>query len=118
VAPHAHAPAWSPDGNAIAYITEGASYRLAGSSPGAAYATRLRDCQVWTRRPDGTHPERLLSVPRCDPGRWTNLAWSPDGSQLAVGIDYVMNANGQRLASLDLKNSPVFIGHYLGGPTW
>src|SRR5262249_6297643 len=105
VASPAHAPAWSPGGREIAYITERAS-------------SRGRECQVWTRWPNGSHPKRLLSVSGCNPARWTGLAWSPDGRQLVVGDDYVMDANGGRVASLELEHPPPEQWGLFIAPTW
>ena len=63
--------AWSPDGSRIAYIES--------EEPPMAFA-------IWTVKPDGTDPRRLVDLRNCRGGACSEgggLAWSPDGSMLA-----------------------------------
>jgi Tol biopolymer transport system component len=98
VAPSTHptlfAPTWSPDGEEIAYRT---------------------GCDVWVATPDGqrrTRAAELRSVvpgARCgsDLGSSEELAWSPDGQQIAVFVEdgrfqrvVLMQADGSNLRVL------------------
>jgi Tol biopolymer transport system component len=63
-------PAWSPDGSRIAYTVY-----LEGSPEGST-------SEIWTVNPDGTNPRPL--VRECGGARCGGLAWSPDGSRLAL----------------------------------
>ena len=57
-------PAWSPDGQYVAYVTWGAD-----------------GGHIWKRRADGqSQPERLTSVP----GYYQDPAWTPDGSRVVA----------------------------------
>ena len=67
------APAWSPDGRRIAFIT-----------------TRRQREEIWVSDADGRHPRPLFTGPFEELGRsggygvsGARLAWSPDGRQLA-----------------------------------
>lgn len=74
-------PAWSPDGETLAFVTQGASQ-------GTRYVASVRA--------DGTNLMRLVPL-RDQPGGLGPQAWSPDGGQLVFasfdGI-YVMDADG------------------------
>jgi dipeptidyl aminopeptidase/acylaminoacyl peptidase len=80
-------PAWSPDGNKIAFT----SYR--DGNP-----------EIYTMNSDGTGLNRLTNNPEPDGGP----AWSPDGSKIVFGSNrdenngeiYTMNSNGTALDRL------------------
>ena len=82
-------PAWSPDGSRIAYVD---------------HRYYLSIDEVWTMKSDGTDQRRLVGFAQCvgnQPSGCTNgLAWSPDGSQLAIhstaGI-YTVRTDGSGL---------------------
>ena len=63
------APAFSPDGNWLAFARK--YLTLALWTPGR---------QIWLMRPDGTEARQVTNTP--DTNHY-NLAWSPDGSQIA-----------------------------------
>jgi Tol biopolymer transport system component len=110
LAPDALAPAWSPDGREIAYLTVGPMV------PGHVVPRTRRHCQVWERHPDGTHPIRLFTVRRCNPREWVNLAWSPDGREIVVGVAFVMNDHGGGVTPLNLPQGDFPMWSF--GPSW
>jgi hypothetical protein len=65
-------PVWSPDGTKIAF---GAS-----ATPGTT------ESDLGVVNADGTQ-RRMLRPPDVFPWRWSSLAWSPDGSTIAVPYD-------------------------------
>jgi Tol biopolymer transport system component len=122
---------WSPDGTRFAY-TNGAAvsvigvdgsdptlvvrsthpvFSLAWSPDGKEIAYRMR-CDVWVATEDGVHGTRLAElrsiVPgaRCgsDLGSSEQLAWSPDGEQIAV---FVEDGRFQRVVLMHTDGSNV-----------
>jgi Tol biopolymer transport system component len=82
-------PVWSPDGSRIAYVD---------------YRYDLKTAEIWTMRSDGTDQRRLVDLGPCAATPFTGctdgLAWSVDGSQLAihsVGGLYIVRADGSGL---------------------
>lgn len=83
-------PAFSPDGNRIAYWDEG---------------------RIWIADTDGTD-QRLLGDDGMLGASSSHLAWSPDGRRLTVYDRY-------RLRVVDVvTGDAIDLGSYLGEPTW
>ncbi|MGE5552884.1 MAG: hypothetical protein ACM3XZ_03035 [Betaproteobacteria bacterium] len=80
----ASSPAWSPDGQRLAY-----DFRPAGSSTS----------EIWVSAVDGSSRRQLS---RDGAGSHSSLAWSPDGKRLAyVTRDYHTGTNGVWVTNLD-----------------
>jgi WD40 repeat protein len=86
------APAWSPDGSRIAYV----------STPQKEGATNAHfSFEVWVVGADGSNPTRIFAG-KCCIGDWDGPIWSPDGERVAffddVDVSYgtwlAMNADG------------------------
>ena len=88
---------WSPDGKKFAYTTE---------QQGTVRVFDLKTHSITTIVP--------CEASRDDPGCVANLAWSPDGSRIALsGYD------GLELVDPDGSNLTTLIAHgYVGPPTW
>lgn len=99
--PNAYAPAWSPDGEWIAFIGGESSYEL-DQFNGLRY---VQDYYLYKIRPDGSELTQL--APSMENGR---VQWSPDGTRLAFpalsdtdfpsGDIYIIDADGQNLRQL------------------
>ena len=81
------APAWSPDGTAIAYL-------------GTSGPERRASPEVWVIGADGSDATRVFHA-ECCPADASGPVWSPDGSRLAFwttsvpfGSQLVVNADG------------------------
>jgi len=95
VLPIGYAPAWSPDGQRLAFVTRGDLWVADADgthadalvkdadqpawSPNGRRLAFTRDGSVWTVRADGLDERRLA------PG--AHPAWSPDGARLALDRD-------------------------------
>lgn len=70
-----HAPAWSPDGSAIAM--------LATTRPRSSSETRMEDDHVWVMKPDGTDRR---DVGKAIDNRQVAFQWSGDGEWLYFSV--------------------------------
>jgi Tol biopolymer transport system component len=96
-------PAWSPDGERIAFVS-----------------WRDGDAEIYTVRPDGSDLRNLTQ----DRGWDVSPAWSPDGTQVAFFSDrdrypelYVMRADGSDVRKLTDDNNPTNT-QASGAPVW
>jgi len=100
------APAWSPDGSRIAYV----------STPQKEGATRAHfSFEVWVIGAEGSSPTRIFAG-ECCIGDWDGPVWSPDGERVAffddVDMSYgtwlVVNADGsgepQQITDIEAKS--------------
>jgi Tol biopolymer transport system component len=87
---HSYAPAWSPDGSALAFLRQS----------GADHA------RVWLMDADGSNP-RPVSPPQWSPA--TTVQWMPDGQSLVftVARAYGGNRDAADLVRLDLNSGEV-----------
>lgn len=82
----ARGPAWSPDGNQVAFVD-------------------LDNTGVWLMNRDGSNPHRIIDLPNIK-----TLAWSPDGTKFALHIDQpvteiqIRETNGNLVAKFPGKH--------------
>ncbi len=101
----------SPDGSVVALLTSGFNgMALPDGKPDRAHSTE----RLMIFRPGATGSTKLAEVPV--PATFAGLAWSPDGSRIAVTLgvgDAVMvfRWNGSTLA---LDGAPIMLGHAEG----
>jgi dipeptidyl aminopeptidase/acylaminoacyl peptidase len=97
-------PAWSPDGDQIAFVRGGGAY-------GAG--------RIFVVDPDGEGPARVL-VEQDGPGTDSDPAWSPDGTQLAFvrtapgGLSHLMVADADGSDARSVLERP----QALSSPSW
>ena len=95
-------PVWSPDGEYLTFAraseldVEAGEWEKAGENRNAI--------GIYTVRPDGTDMRQVLA-PQSEDWRVTQLAWSPDGSELLIVSDQqvsIFQADGTDLRSIDI----------------
>lgn len=72
-------PAWAPDSESVAYLT----------GPGEGRPDQ-RSLELWTVTIDGGEPERIFESACCT-GYFGGPIWSPDGEQIAFGVELTVN---------------------------
>lgn len=68
--------AWSPDWSRLAYLRDDATGKPVRGDPFVL--------QVFSSRPDGSHPQLVTEQPGCCVAARPGLAWSPDGRMIAL----------------------------------
>ena len=90
------APAWSPDGNRIAYATQ----------PQKKGVTRGHfSFEVWVIGADGSDPTRIFAG-ECCIGDWDGPIWSPDGERVAFFDDADLSYGTWLVANADGSGEP------------
>ena len=90
------APAWSPDGNRIAYV----------STPQNDGAARAHfSFEVWVIGADGSNATRIFAG-ECCIGDWDGPIWSPDGERVAFFDDADMSYGTWLVANADGSGEP------------
>ena len=104
IAPAVVPPVWSPNGEHLAFvIAHEAEF-------GRVYS---RSGGVYTVRPDGTDMRQVLAPPS-EAWEVTQVAWSPDGSELLIVAGqqlHIFQPDGSGLRTLDLSD---LYPHYAG----
>jgi hypothetical protein len=91
-------PAWSPDGNKIAFTSD-----------------RDGNREIYVTSADGTNPVRLTNDPAAD----YHPAWSPDGARIAFVSDRMPTAGGIFVMNADGTNPvPLATGDNATDPAW
>jgi len=94
------APAWSPDGNTIAYVYNG----IIEVHPWGGATVDPSLGGIWFMNPDGTNKRMFLHG-----GAWPD--WSPDGQKLVIGGSaqiYTIKTNGDSLTQLTFSGRNFF----------
>jgi acylaminoacyl-peptidase len=77
------APRWSPDGEALAFLSDREAVLFkggAGDDPGRREPAKEGNVQVWLLPMDGGEAHQLTKLPQ----NVTDMRWSPDGERLVV----------------------------------
>lgn len=107
-------PAWSPDGNVIAYTSGPETHVVGGESARQALAAR----RIWAMAPDGTNPHPLTADPTA---RDERPQWSTDGKTLLFARFrgeqaqlWLVDADGTnpRQVVSELTPTPDIFGYY------
>ncbi len=97
-----YAPAISRDGSKVAYVR---NTLVSDSRTGLGFV--LTNCSIRIINYDGSGDRELLSF---GPGRWvTQLAWSPDDTEIAFDLAPQLIVNGLKLQLGDIMNSEIKI---------
>jgi Tol biopolymer transport system component len=110
-------PAWSPDGEKIAFVTEREGWQsLPDYVPLGYDGVRGGDEEIYLMNPDGTDLVNLTNNPRSDDSM---PAWSPDGLLIFTryGCLTVMRADGSGLNQITKADTCIGLdaGHF---PDW
>ena len=99
-------PVWSPDGEYLTFTRASEVDAEAGESE--KVGEKDKAIGIYVVRADGTGMRQLLAPPSED-WKVTQIAWSPDGSELLINSGaqaFIIQADGTGLRSLELQGDP------------